>query len=359
VEQPHQPAQEHGSGASRWEDTLKLGATAASILGLVAYGLVGFAYFYFYGQLGVRPSEIGLGFAEIVGQAVFGLLLVLVIFGAYLAMLAFFNFIIYALFISTPPKTSASSDRGSSGPGVWGWVGFGLILTMTVGFIIGSSGLVNTAAYSVTVLALLGILIRTVRDPNRVNLKPKLHDLVLISALFQLVAILFFALTAIWLGPSPVVWILLALVLLVIFGTSLGMPIFFYRIRSTEDVPSWLPTGWKLWVATATTAAVLTAVIVGATAYDDAQATARGASRSGFLTGVASAGVTCVDVTWLGDPLEVGLASPLLYLGQGNGRVVLYEPGVGAVRLPASQTVIRGVPSEACEIEDVEEANEN
>ena len=305
--------------------------------------------------LGTRKAN-----APFVGlyQAVFGLLLVLLFAGAYLAYLAFFNFFIYALFISRP-KTSTSSDGGSSLTAVWSWVGLGLILTGVVGVIIGSSDLVNVAIYSFTVLLILRILITTVRDPNRVHLKPRLHDLILMSALFQLVAILFFAFTLIWLGPSLAFWIALGLLILIIFGTSFGMPIFFYRIRPPEDVPAWLLTGWRLWIATATTFMLITAVAVGGTAYDDAQATARGVSRSGLLSGVASAGVTCVDVTWLGDPLEVGLASPLLYLGQGNGRVVLYEPGAGAVRLPASQTVIRAMPSEACEIEAVEEANEN
>jgi hypothetical protein len=59
--------------------------SAVTALGLLVYGFLRYVYARFYSPLGVKPEEVGLGYAEILSQSVVGLLL----FSAVMFLLLF------------------------------------------------------------------------------------------------------------------------------------------------------------------------------------------------------------------------------------------------------------------------------
>lgn len=67
--------------------------SAVTALGLCLYGILRYVYARFYSPLGVKPEEGGLGYGEILGQSVTGLLLfsalmfLLIFIGAVLAII--------------------------------------------------------------------------------------------------------------------------------------------------------------------------------------------------------------------------------------------------------------------------------
>jgi hypothetical protein len=66
---------------------------AVTALGLILYGLLGLANSLFYDPLAVKPEEVGLGYAETLSQSAVGVLVVLLtsfaIFGLFLVLLIF------------------------------------------------------------------------------------------------------------------------------------------------------------------------------------------------------------------------------------------------------------------------------
>jgi hypothetical protein len=62
--------------------------TALTVAGLVLYGSLRLDYSLFYSRFGLRPEDVGLGYAEILSQSVVGLVIYVLL---YFAMLLYFN----------------------------------------------------------------------------------------------------------------------------------------------------------------------------------------------------------------------------------------------------------------------------
>jgi hypothetical protein len=62
-----------------WRLLLELVAPGLAIGGIIVYGLVVITYRQFYGNLGVEPEAVGLGYASLLGNAV-GLVIVAALF---------------------------------------------------------------------------------------------------------------------------------------------------------------------------------------------------------------------------------------------------------------------------------------
>lgn len=60
----------------------------------------------------------------------------------------------------------------------------------------------------------------------------------------------------------------------------------------------------------------------------------------GLAYPLAGGPVRCVDVVWTGTPKPDGVPGRAMHLGEAGGRVVLYVPGRGPVRLPAGDVIV-------------------
>src|SRR5262244_803705 len=61
--------------AGRWILKTDHWVTVVAVIGSVLYGSLRIAYLSFYGQFGLRPEDVGLGYGEVLGQTVTGLVL--------------------------------------------------------------------------------------------------------------------------------------------------------------------------------------------------------------------------------------------------------------------------------------------
>jgi hypothetical protein len=94
--------------------------------------------------------------------------------------------------------------------------------------------------------------------------------------------------------------------------------------------------------------AIALVYLAGVTAAQDAGLVRRGIPPEGFAHSLAGGPAPCVTVTWIGLTLPSNVPARAIHLGEAGGRVVLYVPGQGPVRLPASTVVISPAGEFAC-----------
>lgn len=135
------------------------------LLGVLAFGLLRFAYGQFYGRLGVSPEDVGLGYAEILGQAAVGLLLIfLLLAGLSLAYLVVFWF--WALLLGRfwgLGRRIAHDVRQEPRLLRWYLPGLAILALATVVFVV----LPDWVAWTVIAVVLLFGVVAAARDRRR------------------------------------------------------------------------------------------------------------------------------------------------------------------------------------------------
>lgn len=86
------------------------------------------------------------------------------------------------------------------------------------------------------------------------------------------------------------------------------------------------------------------------TAVQDASYVRRGVPPGSVFHPLAGGPAPCVNVTWLGDTRPITVPERAMHLGEAGGRVVLYVPGRGPVRLPASEVIVSPAGGNACRL---------
>ena len=336
--------------------------------GFLAYGVCGLAYYYFYSHLRVAPAEIGLGYVEILGQSAIGIVASILIFGGFVVVLGGLHLAVMGLRLP-----------GSR---------IGRLFTLTlVGALLASvvselDGLINRTLAAV-VIGLAAV--RTIRFGKAVGGRPAPWEVAFAAAAAQFVATVLLTLLLIPVpgtGTDPgAARVALAVALAVpLAGAFLVSFTYAGWLRAEPSADSETPAGtqtptaaaaadpasrlaafWRGWPGRPVASRRLPAVgvvffaaglltLVGGSAYTEARAVANGVPPSGLFVISAHANVACVRVTWLGERRPPALPASAVYLGHANDRVVLYVPGRGPVRLPASEVAVAAAPVESCRL---------
>ena len=91
-----------GLGLGTW--ALQNPLSVVTLLGLVLYGFLRLVYDLFYGPLGVKPEEVGLGYAETLSQSLVGILLYFIgmfVVVVPLALALLLVFLMWAVLVAT------------------------------------------------------------------------------------------------------------------------------------------------------------------------------------------------------------------------------------------------------------------
>jgi hypothetical protein len=265
----------------------------AAVAGAVLYGVLRLANSFFYSPLGVKPEEVGLSRAEILAQSVTGLLIFL---GAFLVLfvVCLGVGILYSTFLGPPIRWirdrirrafghPPGRDRGAS----------------TSGF--EDSGWFNAAVGLVVLAAVSSVFL-----PDSV--------------------------------ASPLVATLGLIVAVVIVLVTVQAD-----IRARRD-RRWRRAG-AVALAIATLLVLATVLLQG---WSDGRAVLDGEVRHARFGGVGSMpisswGADAATVGWIGSGLPPDeLADPcFLYLGRGDGLVVLFDPRTRrSLRVPAGDVLV-------------------
>ncbi len=105
-------------------------------LGLVLYGVLRLAYSMFYANLGLRPEDVGFGYAEILSQSLAGLVVMLLLFlGMSLIPVFFYGLLFTGLLDTSVKYAGANKSVKPGGPeDKWTWRA-ALIAVAFVGFL--------------------------------------------------------------------------------------------------------------------------------------------------------------------------------------------------------------------------------
>jgi hypothetical protein len=355
-----------------------LSAAGAALTLLVALG-----YEYFYGQLEVRPAELGLGAREILSHGALGLLLLLGYNGFILGAFTFLAWAAGALMSdvghhwktrrharaapATAPETEEaqpSTDIGGKEPAkdVPAWRA---ILVSALVLMAGASVVVlslrtswfSTLFGALAVSALLWgpLLWRWMRhggiDAESLRqLAPFARGIPLLAASLWILGGGVFALVAALSQRDPNLFGTLGGLILLAFGAIIGSGGVreLGRLWSSSDAAP-RTTGWFILGALTLMVAVQLAFV----AFDAAFVVRRLVERREYtptnLSPLVSAPVTCVRPQWLGSGAAPSwLPRSAFHLGGAGGTVVLYQPDVGAIRLPASVVALVPSPDRNC-----------
>jgi hypothetical protein len=366
-------------------------AVAVTLVGILVYAIAGFAHLYFYGSLGVSLDEVGLGYSAILSKAALVLALALLVSATVLASTAFIVLFFIGAFYSTD---SSSRKRRLDNMGCWG----GLII-----LVMGAAVFVAFIREPViTVAALFSIvwlsaIITSIRLLRREVYGPSPLEAALAGAIMLWIVLASsfasgFALRAIYGGPEsvPPVWYwLLGLIFIPLLTISyLGLPVAYaswHKRHSTSSTPSaqrpvlkdkatlqdrlkylwrlvtyrwrkatdWVFSGFpnrRILVASASLLILVSIMsYVARIARYDLQRVMDGRPSTSLASQVVHSPITCVAFTWLEDTNIQYMNGDVLYLGRADGRVVLYVPTRGPVRLPAASVALSpaGTP-DAC-----------
>ena len=75
-------------------------------------------------------------------------------------------------------------------------------------------------------------------------------------------------------------------------------------------------------------------------AHDDLKRVINGQPSSSLASQVVHSPISCVALTWLESTNIQNMPADVLYLGKADGRVVLYVPTRGPVRVPAASVAL-------------------
>jgi hypothetical protein len=338
-----------------WSDWLAV----LTLAGIVLYGMVAFAYSRFYGELGITPGEVGLGYAEVIRRAsVNGI--VLLSFVAVASVLGSFG---------GDPSKDHRRAAYVAGAGLLLLLSLVLMLLLVRVLQVAASAAVVYAGLVVAAAVLLGVraavgpsvgrqypylggaLVATLRAaPADAEAARRRRQAWMRLLLPLLVAAPVFTFTFVQLFRSAGVGPLLASLpfLLVIVGP---LAVSERRARRLRD--ALLPPPMPVIVALAGVLAMTilaTASAVGSNAaarVDAFQPPVDAASSiAPWFLDVQAAPVCVLWLGPMGTPRPPGVSHELVYLGQADGTTVLYDTTThGALRLPSSALATYTLPS--------------
>lgn len=331
-----------------------------TLAGIVLYGIVAFAYSRFYGELGVTPGEVGLGYAEVIRRASVNAS-VLLSFVAVASVLGSFG---------GDPSKDHRRTAYAAGAALLLLLSLLLLLLLARVLHVAASaavvytGLVAAAALLLGVRAavgpsvarqqpyLVGALMATLRaapadaEARRVRRQAWMRLL-----LPLLVAAPVFTFALVQLFRSTGVGPLLASLplLLVIFGPLAVSERRARRLRNALLPP---PTPVVLALVGVLAMTILaTASAVGSNAAARVDAFQPPVDASSITPWFLDVQAPAVCVLWLGPkgtPKPPAVSHELVYLGQADGTTVLYDTAThGALRLPSSVLATYTLPSPA------------
>jgi hypothetical protein len=347
---------------------------AVTLVGIFVYAVAGFAHLYFYGSLGVSPEEIGLGYSSILSKAALVLAFTLVISTAVLAAVTLGLF----FFIGAVYETERDV-RLRIGKRIWSRQGAAILSAIGVTLIV---GLIRAPGITLAVMYLIFVLIFSVEgvvkavklgkdiegpSPLWVALAGAMGLLIItaaaIGAGLGLVAYYgdFESVPSVWYWVLGLTFLPPYLVLYFVLPFAYGS----WHSRQSRDPGAnaersgskdrslrgrWraasdrtftsFPHPNKLAVGASLLVLVSTISYVAVLAYADSQRVIDGRPSSSLFSQAVHSPVTCVEFTWLEETKVKNVPTHVLYLGRGDGRVVLYIPAEGSVRLPAASTVL-------------------
>jgi hypothetical protein len=348
---------------------LKAAATTGTALGLVTYSVLRVDYALFYRRFGLRPEDVGLGQAELISQSLSGVVVVLAIL--FLELLLFG---ILALFIWGLGREIGLEVRDFGRRyGTVAALGFvSTPLAPILGWMIGGTFVGPWVLLATGPLALWWLF--------RLN---RLRDLSTGRALATFDAFTFTLSMAFRLSPQ---WAIVSVLLLA--GTAAVVERASRRRARTTTAsnparasaetsginpqlahpsspagegsgaaapapersadragPS--PTaGRVIFIATAIVTVVLVELLLASQAVSDAKQVREGRAVEPTFLGIplVSWGAHPVGITWTGEAppgLDQVTGHCLLYLGQGNGAVLLYDHDTGmTIRVPSGALVL-------------------
>jgi hypothetical protein len=351
-------------------------AVAVTLVGIIVYAIAGFAHLYFYGSLGVSLDEIGLGYTAILSKAALVLSLTVLFLATVLAFTSFIVFFLIGLYYTTESKFFRRIGR----MGRWETP---ILLTIGVVFIL---GLWRESAITVSVLVLI-LLFSSLKTAIKIRKRiaspsPLQVSLAAAMMLWIVVAVAAGAGAALSVhyGDSesiPPIWVVsLALIILSTYSVFYWLFPLAYaswhkrhgstavsvrrRFATSDPMTLWnrwrllwvVATDWVfsrfphrrvLWVTASMLILAGVMTFVSFVARDDLRRVIDGQPRNSLASQVAHSPITCVTFTWLEDAELQNVPDRLLYLGRADGRVVLYVPRQGPVRLPAASVALTPV----------------
>jgi hypothetical protein len=296
--------------------------SAVTVLGLCLYGFLRYVYARFYSPLGVKPEEVGLGYAEILSQSVMGLLL----FSALMFLLLLVGtvlVIIGALIWGGLFREIQSDIRRDRRKALWTLVGMAVIVAVVA--VVEAVGWgIGLLLGSITFLLAWGLVATIQRRRSRRNATPE-------ESKSKQPATSQGKQPATSQGKQP--------------GRSARTPLSTARVR--RQVRSLFAGGW--WRRGVIAVFLLTLAVVALTLVGDAQLGAakvlRGEAWCSTFGGMPFTSMEArrATVVWSSGtpPSGLHLGDDLLYLGQSNGITVFYDAGTQrSIRLPSSDVIV-------------------
>jgi hypothetical protein len=289
--------------------------SVVTALGLCLYGFLRYVYARFYGPLGVKPEEVGLGYGEILAQSVTGLLL----FSALMFLLLFITaalFIIAALVWGGFFSTVLADIRRDWRNGLWYLAGLAMVIL--VGWAVETFGLGTLIVVWLALVAVAAVVRAIQNRSSHNNMRPdeSMSTPAVTSKGKQ-------STTTIRRPPA----------------TASGQ----WQAQSLFASRGWR---WSIFAAF-----LVTIVIVAVTLVLEAQGGAtrvlRGEAWRSTFRGMPMTSMQALPATiaWSSSSppsgLHLGDDYCLLYLGESNGITVLYDAGAHrSIRLPSSDVIV-------------------